>query len=62
MTQPGELEELDVEAPEADAAEQHTEAEPSDEEDDRTPSIGIETPEWDALEQARTVRLEEDYQ
>ena len=35
---------------------------PSDEEDDRTPSIGIETPEWDALEQSRTVRLDEDYQ
>ncbi|MFJ5553001.1 hypothetical protein [Streptomyces sp. NPDC093225] len=50
---------LDAEAPEADAAEQHTELNPREDEpltaDDR-----VETPEADAVEQARVVSLDED--
>jgi hypothetical protein len=56
MTDP---EYLGPEAPEADAAEQHLDAEPT--EDDGTPSSSIEAPEWDAQEQSRTVALEDDY-
>ncbi|AZM91036.1 MULTISPECIES: hypothetical protein [Streptomyces] len=52
---------LDTEAPEADAAEQHTEIQPRDDE----PLSGLdpgEAPEADAAEQARVVPLdEEDY-
>ncbi|MEU9718009.1 hypothetical protein [Streptomyces sp. NPDC047976] len=54
-------ESLDAEAPEADAAEQHTEIQPQDDE----PLAGVdrgEAPEADAAEQARVVPLdEEDY-
>ncbi|MGE7387178.1 hypothetical protein ACQKM2_17030 [Streptomyces sp. NPDC004126] len=54
-------ESFDAEAPEADAAEQHTEIQPQDDE----PLFGMdrgEAPEADAAEQARVVPLdEEDY-
>ena len=56
MTQP---EDLDIEAPEADAAEQRTYAEPQ--EADGTVSSSIEAPEWDAAEQSRTVSFDDDY-
>ncbi|MEV4917550.1 hypothetical protein AB0K47_12155 [Streptomyces tirandamycinicus] len=57
----GELEELDEETPEADAAEQHTEVRPvADEPLTRIDPAGAN--EADALEQARVVALdEEDY-
>jgi hypothetical protein len=59
MTDP---EDLDLEAPEADAAEQAREAAPTDEYDGpATRSSDIEAPEWDTLEQAQTVELEDDY-
>ena len=49
------------EAPEADAAEQATDADPREESE---PEIGVtddDVPEWDAQEQSREVRLEDDY-
>jgi hypothetical protein len=48
-------------APEADAAEQATNADPLDIPDDDVPSGDIEAPEWDAQEQSREVPLEDDY-
>ena len=52
----------DFEAPEADAAEQATDADPREESEpdfgDRTDD---EVPEWDAQEQSREVRMEDDY-
>ncbi len=56
MTQP---EDLDMEAPEADAAEQRAYAEPQ--EADGTASRSIEAPEWDAEEQSRSVPLDDEY-
>jgi hypothetical protein len=56
MTDPTDF---DLEASEADAAEQRTGTEPP--EDDASPSADLEAPEWDALEQSRTVQLEDDY-
>ena len=56
MTQP---EDLDIEAPEADAAEQRTYVEPQD--GDGSVSRSIEAPEWDAEEQSRTVPLDDEY-
>ena len=56
MTQP---ENLDIEAPEADAAEQATLVEPD--EGDGTVSRSIEAPEWDAEEQSRTVPYDDEY-
>jgi hypothetical protein len=56
MTQP---DDLDIEAPEADAAEQAAYAEPLD--NDGTASRSIEAPEWDAEEQARAVPFDDDY-
>jgi hypothetical protein len=56
MSQP---DDLDIEAPEADAAEQALSVDPS--EDELTPSDSIEAPEWDALEQAQPVQLEDEY-
>ncbi|MEE1757376.1 hypothetical protein [Streptomyces sp. SP18CS02] len=54
-----ETEGLDEETPEADAAEQHTELRPH--EDDPLPRIDPDTAnEADALEQARVVALDED--
>lgn len=52
-------EERDIEAPAADAVEQAFPANPADSE----PEIhrGLEVDEWDALEQARVVDLDDDY-
>ncbi|MBT1183952.1 hypothetical protein HET69_07975 [Streptomyces sp. CJ_13] len=50
---------LDAEAPEADAAEQHTELQPS-EDDPLTSLDGSEATDGDAFEQARVVPLDED--
>ena len=59
MTHP---EDVDLEAPEADVAEQMLDAEPDEEGGDEVVApYSIEAPEWDALEQARSVRLEDDY-
>ncbi len=60
MTRP---EDLDMEAPEADAAEQATLAEPDDDEQPGASygSVGVETPEWDAQEQAMPVPVDDDY-
>jgi hypothetical protein len=58
MTQP---DDLDFEAPEADAAEQATYADPADDEARGTVSDDIEAPEWDAVEQSRAVPGEDDY-
>jgi hypothetical protein len=59
MTQP---DDLDIEAPEADAAEQATYADPADDDEaqDTVPD-DIEVPEWDAVEQSRPVPAEDDY-
>jgi hypothetical protein len=52
----------DFEAPEADAAEQATDADPRDEsEPELGERIDDEIPEWDAQEQSREVRQEDDY-
>jgi hypothetical protein len=60
MTRP---EDLDMEAPEADAAEQAALAEPEEDEEPAraTPWMSLETPEWDAAEQAIPVPIDEDY-
>jgi hypothetical protein len=59
MTHP---KDVDLEAPEADVAEQMLDAEPDEDgEDEVMAPNSIEAPEWDALEQARSVRLEDDY-
>ena len=59
MTHP---KDVDLEAPEADVAEQMLDAEPDEDgEDEVVASNSIEAPEWDALEQTRSVRLEDDY-
>ncbi|MEV8285111.1 MULTISPECIES: hypothetical protein [Streptomyces] len=55
----GELGELDEETPEADAAEQHTDVQPSDD-DPPAPIDTAEADEADAAEQARIVSLDED--
>lgn len=55
-------EDLDPEAPEADAAEQATLAEPDDDEEgEDMPSLSLEAPEWDAQEQAMRVPFDDDY-
>jgi hypothetical protein len=51
----------DLEAPEADATEQATPADPRDEPDDEPPALGDEVPEADAAEQAQTVLIDDDY-
>jgi hypothetical protein len=51
----------DLEAPEADAAEQAVPADPREEPGDEPPSVGDEVPEEDAAEQAQTVIFEDDY-
>jgi hypothetical protein len=55
--------ERDLEAPEADAAEQAALADPGSlEETEPLPaSSSIEVPEWDAQEQGRIVQIEDDY-
>ncbi|MEJ3743393.1 hypothetical protein WEI85_08910 [Actinomycetes bacterium KLBMP 9797] len=52
-------EERDLEAPAADAVEQATTARPADEEPEA--HRGFEVNDWDALEQARVVDLDDDY-
>jgi len=51
---------LDIEAPEADAVEQAQAVDPTEEEEG-TVSQSLEAPEWDAQEQSRTVPLEDEY-
>jgi hypothetical protein len=62
MTQP---DDLDFEAPEADAAEQATYADPAEDEDlaerKSMDSHSIEAPEWDVLEQSQAVPVDDDY-
>ncbi len=59
MTQP---ENLDTEAPEADAAEQAVDADPSASDRAGAAASGsIEAPEWDAHEQSVEVPLEDEY-
>jgi hypothetical protein len=61
MTYP---ENIDLETPEADAAEQATSARLEDDTDtdvDTTAALDDETPEWDAHEQSRVVELEDEY-
>jgi hypothetical protein len=57
MTYP---ENIDLETPEADAAEQATSARLEEDTDTGT-ALADETPEWDAQEQSRVVDLEDDY-
>jgi hypothetical protein len=65
MTQP---ESLDNQAPEADAAEQATPADPTADEDTDSPrrewldldTLSVEAPEWDVQEQMQTVRADDD--
>ena len=59
MTYP---EKIDLETPEADAAEQATSARLEEDTDTggRTP-LDDEAPEWDAQEQSRVVELEDEY-
>ena len=68
MTQPGEdlalgahlaPDERDPEAPAADAVEQATIADPTEHPEEV--HRGLEVNEWDALEQAQVVRLDDDY-
>jgi hypothetical protein len=60
MTYP---DDFDIEAPEADVAEQAVSADPNEDEDeDQSPTLqDIEAPEWDVQEQSQTVHLEDDY-
>jgi hypothetical protein len=58
MTQP---DHLDIETPEADAAEQATYADPNEVEEQSAPSSSIEAPEWDALEQSQSIQAEDEY-
>jgi hypothetical protein len=55
--------ERDLEAPEGDAAEQATVADPSWADDAEEPAVSpsLEAPEWDAQEQGRSVPLDDDY-
>ncbi len=50
----------DPEAPPEDVAEQETPADPAEEADEPV-QVGNEASEWDAIEQARIVELDEDY-
>ena len=52
-------EERDLEAPDADAVEQATPANPAD--DPAEVHRGLEVNEYDAVEQARVVELDDDY-
>ena len=55
--------ERDIEAPDADALEQRTPADPTEaaEQQPPRPSRSLEVNDWDALEQAQVVELDEDY-
>jgi len=56
-----------LDAPEGDAAEQAAIADPAaiddDDEEEEEPALprSVEVPEWDALEQAKVVHLEDEY-
>jgi len=52
--------ERDIEAPDADALEQRIPADPAEEQPPQ-PSRRLEVNDWDALEQAQVVELDEDY-
>ena len=58
MTYP---EHIDLETPEADAAEQAASARLEDDGTEDTAYLNDEAPEWDAREQHRVVELEDDY-
>jgi hypothetical protein len=51
---------IDLETPEADAAEQAASARFDEDNDQAEPSSDVEAPEWDAREQSRVVDLEDD--
>jgi hypothetical protein len=51
----------DYEATEADLAEQAANADPGDDEDESPGSLRLDASEWDAQEQSRSVRLDDDY-
>jgi hypothetical protein len=53
--------ERDFEAPDADAWEQATPADPADDPADTEPSRDVEVNDWDALEQARVVDIDDEY-
>jgi hypothetical protein len=63
MTQPGDdPDDTDIEAPEADVAEQHTEVAPDQPRDDRRPDIPLDADPADVSEQAREIGYDdEDY-
>ncbi|MEU4243829.1 hypothetical protein [Actinoplanes sp. NPDC026619] len=52
---------IDLEVPEADAAEQRASAQFDEYTDHAEPSRDVEAPEWDASEQSRVVDLEDEY-
>jgi len=58
MTYP---ENIDLETPEADAAEQATSARLEEDTDTGATALDDETPEWEAQEQSRVVEMEDDY-
>ena len=58
MTYP---EHIDLETPEADAAEQATSARIEEDLDAIEPTGDDETPEWDAQEQSRIVDMDDEY-
>jgi hypothetical protein len=63
MTNPlGNLDERDIEAPDADAFEQAIPADPQAAAEEQPPEVSRdpEVNDWDALEQARVVELDED--
>ena len=55
--------ERDIEAPEADAQEQRTPADPTEaaQHQPLQPTRSLEVNDWDALEQAKVVELDDDY-
>ena len=58
-----EPDEKDIEAPDADALDQRTPADPAEAARHRPlePSRSLEVNDWDALEQAKVVDLDDDY-
>ncbi|WP_433372868.1 hypothetical protein ACQPZX_00650 [Actinoplanes sp. CA-142083] len=58
MTYP---DDIDMETPEADAAEQATTARLEENDGEPATTLDDETPEWDAQEQHRVVELEDEY-
>jgi len=58
MTYP---DDIDLETPEADAAEQATSARPEEGDGEAGTTLDDEVPEWDAREQQQVVELEDEY-